>query len=177
MATTTTKKKTTTARSTATRYIGIDVHCQFCEGGVIDSFGRECGHFHVATSIPTLLEAIEKVRRPRTVVIEEGPLADWLQRHLTPHVDEMIVCDPYRNALIAKEGDKSDPIDWRKLADLCRGGYVKAVHQRRSLARSMLKQHVQVLPRPRPPPRQRGEQDPLACASPGRVRHRGGSEE
>jgi len=140
----TTTKKTTAARSTATRYIGIDVHCQFCEGGVIDSLGRECGQFHVATSIPTLLEAIEKVRRPRTVVIEEGPLADWLYRHLTPHVDEMIVCDPYRNALIAKEGDKSDPIDWRKLADLCRGGYVKAVHQRQSLARSMLKQHVQV---------------------------------
>jgi transposase len=140
----TTTKAKTAARSSATRYIAIDVHCQFCEGGVIDSLGRECGQFQVATSIPTLLEAIEKVPRPRTVVIEEGPLADWLQRHLAPHVDEMIVCDPYRNALIAKEGDKSDPIDWRKLAHLCRGGYVKAVHQRQSLARSMLKQHVQV---------------------------------
>ena len=137
-------KTKTTARSTATQYIGIDVHCQFCEGGVIDSLGRESGQFNVATSIPTLLEVIEKVRRPRTVVIEEGPLADWLYRHLAPHVDEMIVCDPYRNALIAKEGDKSDAIDWRKLAHLCRGGYVKAVHQRQSLARSMLKQHVQV---------------------------------
>src|SRR5436190_7707953 len=82
----------TAARSTATRYIGIDVHCEFCEGGVIDSLGRESSQFHVATSIPTLLEVVEKVRRPRTVVIEEGPLADWLYRHLSPHVDQMIVC-------------------------------------------------------------------------------------
>lgn len=144
MATMTTTGTKTAARSTATRYIGIDVHCDFCEGGVVDALGRECGQFRVATSIPTLLEAIEKVRRPRTVVIEEGPLADWLYRHLSPHADQTIVCDPYRNALVAKEGDKSDAIDWRKLAHLCRGGYVKAVHQRQSLARSILKQHVQV---------------------------------
>lgn len=128
----------------AMRYIGIDVHCQFCEGGVIDHLGRERGRFKVATCIPALIEAIEKVPRPRKLVIEEGPLADWLFRHLSPHVEEMVVCDPYRNALVAKDGDKSDAIDWRKLADLCRGGYVKAVHQQQSLARSLLKQHVQL---------------------------------
>ncbi len=125
-------------------YIGIDVHCQFCEGGVIDHSGRQRGRFKVATAIPPLIEAVERVPRPRTLVIEEGPLADWLQRHLSPCVDEMVVCDPYRNALVAKDGDKSDAIDWHKLADLCRGGYVKAVHQQQSLARSLLKQHVQL---------------------------------
>jgi transposase len=128
----------------AVRYIGIDVHCQFCEGGVIDHLGIERGRFKVATCIPALIEAIGQVKRPRKLVIEEGPLADWLYRHLSPCVDEMIVCDPYRNALVAKDGDKSDAIDWRKLADLCRGGYVKAVHQQQTLARSLLKQHVQL---------------------------------
>ena len=46
-------------------------------------------------------------------MIEEGPLADWLYRELPAIVDQMAVCDPYRNALIAKDGDKDDPIDWR----------------------------------------------------------------
>jgi transposase len=125
-------------------YIGIDVHCQFCEGGFIDHLGRPGGRFKVPTCIPALTDAIERVPRPRKLVIEEGPLADWLARHLSPTVDEMVVCDPYRNALIAKDGDKSDAIDWQKLADLCRGGYVRAVHQPQSLARSLLKQHVQL---------------------------------
>lgn len=127
-----------------THFIGIDVHCQFCQGGVVDHLGRPGGRFKVPTCIPALVDAIEKVKRPRKLVIEEGPLADWLQRHLAPLVDEMVVCDPYRNALIAKGGDKSDPVDWQKLADLYRGGYVRAVHQPQSLARSLLKQHVQL---------------------------------
>lgn len=39
-----------------------------------------------------------------------------MYRNLSPKVDEMIVCDPHRNALISKDGDKSDALDWRKLA-------------------------------------------------------------
>lgn len=127
-------------------YIALDVHSSFCEGGYVDADGRERGaSWRVATtSIPPLVEAVEAVPRPRSLVIEEGPLADWLARHLRPHVDELVVCDPHRNALIAKEGDKSDAIDWRKLADLCRGGYVKAVHHPEELSRSLFKQHVQL---------------------------------
>jgi hypothetical protein len=78
------------------------------------------------------------------MVIEEGPLADWLLRNLGGLVDEMVCCDPHRNALIAKEGEKSDAIDWRKLAELYRGGYVKQVHHPQELSRSLLKQHVQL---------------------------------
>ena len=63
------------------------------------------------------------MRRPRTLTFEEGPLADWLARTLRPHVERVIVCDPRRNALIAKSGDKDDPIDAERLAQLLRGGY------------------------------------------------------
>ena len=41
-------------------------------------------------------------------------------------MDKLICCDPYRNALIAREGDKDDSIDWRKLAGLPRSGQPKA---------------------------------------------------
>lgn len=125
-------------------YIAIDVHSSFCEGGHLDSTGRQRDAWHVATAVPPLVEAIDKVPRPRSLVIEEGPLADWLARNLRGHVDEMVVADPHRNALIARDGDKSDAIDWRKLADLHRGGYVRAVHHPEELARSLFKQHVQL---------------------------------
>lgn len=46
-------------------------------------------------------------------------------RNLWPYVDEMVVCDPDHNALIARDGDKSDALDWRKLAALYRGGFIK----------------------------------------------------
>ena len=108
-------------------FIALDVHSTFCEGGYIDDTGREKAAWHEPTEIPELIKAIETVPRPRKLVIEEGPLADWLYRNLSPRVDEMIVCDPHRNALISKDGDKSDALDWRKLASLYRGGFVKAV--------------------------------------------------
>lgn len=125
-------------------YIAFDVHCAFCEGGWVTESGKEKRSWRVATTIPALTEAIVTVPRPRLLVIEEGPLADWLVRELGEKVDQVVVADPYRNALIAKEGDKDDPIDWRKLAHLARGGYVKAVHHGGSLERSVFKQHVQL---------------------------------
>ena len=126
------------------KIIALDVHCEFCEGGFIDSRGSELGTFQVPTNIPALVAQIEQVKRPRKLVMEEGSLADWLSRSLAPYVDEMVVCDPYRNALIAKEGEKSDPIDWRKLAQLCRGGYLRLVHHPETQERSVLRQHVQL---------------------------------
>jgi len=123
-------------------WIAMDVHCAFCEGGWKTTRGVERGAWQVATAIPSIRAELEKVPRPRVLVIEEGPLADWLYRELSPFVDQMIVCDPYRNALIAKDGDKDDPIDWRKLADLARGGYLRVVHHNGALDRTVLKQHV-----------------------------------
>lgn len=124
--------------------IAMDVHSEFCEGGYIDQQGNEQGSWRKPTSVPELLEAIGSVPGIRKLIIEEGPLADWLYRNLAPHVDQMIVCDPHRNALISKDGDKSDALDWRKLAALYRGGMIKSVHHQQSLARSLFKQRVQM---------------------------------
>ncbi len=82
------------------------------------------------------------VRRPRRLTFEEGPMAGWLKRNLERHVDELVVCDPRRNSLIAKDSDKDDPIDAEKLAQLFRGGYLKSVHHPETLDRTVFKQHV-----------------------------------
>jgi transposase len=126
----------------AAHFIGLDTHCEFSEMAVVSSTGRLLKRQRSATAIPALVEALETVRRPRVLTFEEGPLADWLARHLRPHVDRLLVCDPRRNALVAKESDKDDPIDAEKLAQLLRGGYLKEVHQTASLDRTLLKQQV-----------------------------------
>jgi transposase len=109
---------------------------------VVAKSGKITKRERCETTIPALVAAIETVRRPRVLTFEEGPLADWLARNLRPHVDRLIVCEPRRNALIAKDGDKDDPIDAERLAQLLRGGYLKEVHQASSLDRTLLKQHV-----------------------------------
>lgn len=125
-------------------WVAMDVHCGATEGGWTDHAGVERGRFRCPTAIPELRAEVQKVPRPRVLAIEEGPLADWLYRQLSPLVDRMVVCDPHRNALVAKEGDKDDPIDWRKLAALLRGGFLKAVHHADSPGRALFKQRVQL---------------------------------
>lgn len=123
-------------------YMALDVHCAFSEMAVVTGTGKLVRRDRCETRIPALREAIAQVRRPRQLTFEEGPLADWLARELRSSVDELVVCEPRRNHWIARDGDKDDPIDARKLADLYRGGYLKAVHQALSLRRSLLKQQV-----------------------------------
>ena len=123
-------------------FIGMDVHCQFCEIAVVTPGGDVCHRQRCDTTIPALREAIEAVKQPRQLVMEEGPLADWLTRNLAPVVDEWVVSEPRRNRLIAEDGDKDDPVDAEKLAQLLRGGFIKAVHQSKDLSRSLFKQQV-----------------------------------
>ena len=42
-----------------------------------------------------MLEQFEGTKR---LTFEEGALAGWLYRNLRAHVDEIIVCEPRRNA-------------------------------------------------------------------------------
>jgi len=61
------------------------------------------------------------------VTLEEGTWATWLYDLLKPHVTELVVCNPRRNALL-KEGSKSDRIDARKLAELLRSNMLRSVY-------------------------------------------------
>lgn len=125
-----------------THYIGADTHCKHTDLVVVTETGRLTKQLRVPTTILALREAVETITRPRYLAFEEGPMADWLYRNLSPVLDGITVCDPRRNHLIAKDGDHDDPIDAEKLAQLLRGGYVKAVHHPESLSRSAFKHHV-----------------------------------
>lgn len=123
-------------------FIALDVHCAFSEMAAVTGTGKLVLRDRCETAVPALVKMISQVRRPRRLTFEEGPLADWLARELGPRVEQLVVCEPRRNHWIARDGDKDDPLDAQKLADLFRGGYLKPVHQAGSLERSLLKQQV-----------------------------------
>jgi len=127
-----------------THIIGMDTHCQTTDIAVMAASGPLKRRERCPTTIPEILKVIESVPRPREVVFEEGPLADWLLRSLSGHADQVVACNPRRNRLIAKDSDKDDPIDAEKLALLYRGGYVTPVHHAASLERVVLKRHVEL---------------------------------
>jgi transposase len=81
----------------------------------------------IETKASTILQFLHGLGGELHVTLEEGTWAAWLYDLLQPHVQELVVCDPRRNAFL-KEGNKSDKIDARKLADLLRGGYLRSVY-------------------------------------------------
>jgi len=123
-------------------FITLDTHCRTSDACVKTRLGKLVKRAHLSTAIPQLVEFIESVPRPRRLAFEEGPMAGWLYRNLASHADELIVCDPRRNAHVAKDGDKDDPIDAAKLNDLYRGGFLRTVHQVDSASKAGFKQLV-----------------------------------
>ena len=123
-------------------FITMDTHCRTTDVCIKTARGKLVRREHLSTGIPQLREVIESVPHPRRVAFEEGSLAGWLYRNLRGSADELIVCDPRRNAHIAKDGDKDDPIDAEKLNDLYRGGFLKKVHQQESDEKAAIKQLV-----------------------------------
>src|SRR5213083_2343141 len=110
----------------------------------MDSRGKVVMESILETKASTILEFFAGLRGNVSVTYEEGTWAAWLYDELKPHVAKLVVCNPRKNALL-KDGNKSDRIDARKLAELLRLDNLKPVYHgetgvrmRRELARSYL---------------------------------------
>jgi hypothetical protein len=111
------------------KYIGLDVHKETISIAVMNGDGKLVMESIIETKAITILQFIQGLRGDLHVTLEEGTWAAWLYDLLKPHVTELVGCDPRKNALILmKQGNKSDKIDARKLADLLRGGYLCSVY-------------------------------------------------
>ena len=113
--------------SSNVKYIGLDVHKEAIAIAVLNGAGKLVMESIVETEAATLLDFLHGLRGELHVTLEEGTWAAWLYDVLKPHVAEIVVCNPRRNALL-KEGSKSDKVDARKLAELLRTRMVRAVY-------------------------------------------------
>ena len=100
--------------SNVKKYIGLDVHKDATSIAVLNGAGKLVMESIVETQAATLLEFLHGLRGELHVTLEEGTWAAWLYDVLKPLVEEIVVCNPRRNALL-KEGSKSDKVDARKL--------------------------------------------------------------
>src|SRR5215467_4446146 len=108
------------------KYIGLDVHQATISAAVLDSTGQLLMESIIETKAATILQFVHGLRGSVRVTLEEGTCAAWLHDLLKPHVADVLVCDPRKNALL-KVGNKNDRIDARKLADLLRSNLLRAV--------------------------------------------------
>jgi transposase len=110
--------------SSDTKYIGLDVHKEAISIAVMNGAGKLLMESIIETKASTILQFIAGLRGDLRLIFEEGTWAAWLYDLLKPHVSKLIVCNPRKTALL-KDGNKSDRIDARKLAELLRLNHVK----------------------------------------------------
>jgi len=109
------------------KYIGMDVHKEAISIAVLNCSGKLVMECVIETKAITIVQFFQGLRGSLHVTLEEGTWAAWLYDLLKPRVSEIVVCNPRRNALL-KEGNKSDRIDARKLAELLYLNKVKPVY-------------------------------------------------
>jgi transposase len=110
-----------------TKYIGMDVHRESISIAVMNSAGKIVLECVIETKASIILQFIDGLRGELHVTFEEGTWAAWLYDLLKPHVTKLVVCDPRKNASM-KQGNKSDKIDARRLAELLRLDHLNPVY-------------------------------------------------
>jgi transposase len=109
------------------KYIGMDVHQATISVAVIDGSGKLLMECLLETKATTIVEFIQGLHGTLSLTFEEGTSAAWLHDLLKPYVSRLLVCDA-RKAALLKDGNKSDRIDARKLAELLRSNQLKPVY-------------------------------------------------
>src|SRR5215467_9330188 len=109
------------------KYIGIDLHKDSISVAVRNAAGKIVMESIVETKASMILQFIDGLRGDLHVTFEEGTSAAWLYDLLKPHVTRVVVCDPRKNKSM-REGNQSDKIDARRLAELLRLNHLTAVY-------------------------------------------------
>lgn len=109
------------------KYIGMDVHQATICAAVVDAQGKVLMECVLETKASTIVEFVQGLQGTLSLTFEEGTWAAWLHDLLKPHVSRLVVCDP-RKAALLKEGNKSDRIDARKLAEMLRTNQLRPVY-------------------------------------------------
>ena len=84
------------------KYIGMDVHKESISIAVRNGAGKIVMECVIETKASMILQLIDGLRGDLHVTFEEGTWAAWLYDLLKPHVTELVVCDPRKNASMRK---------------------------------------------------------------------------
>lgn len=80
----------------------------------------------VRSDLKELRLYLNRLKGTKILTFEETTTSQWLYTELRGCVDEILICDPYRNALLS-EGAKTDRLDAIRLVELLRSNLLKPV--------------------------------------------------
>ncbi len=125
-------------------YLAMDVHARNCVLGDMDGNGKFHGNRSFTTCEINIIKALKTIKAKRKyLVIEAGPLSNWVAQVANDHVTKVIICDPRENALIYKSSQKRDKVDTKKLCRLLRLNEFKEVYRPENDQRAIFKAAVQ----------------------------------
>lgn len=109
-------------------HIAVDLHSNTSTLGYMNQEGKYIAQHQVQTTAINLINEVVAIPAEyKTLTIEQGNMTFWAAQQLQDYVDELIVCDPRRNALISRGENKSDKGDTKGLCTLLRLGALKPV--------------------------------------------------
>ena len=109
----------------------------------VSAISEETGELLLERTVRTdpgeLREVVGAIAGRKKVLFEEGPLSGLIRDALEGLVEEVISCDPTKNALIARSEHSTDELDARRLGQLGRMGVIHPVY---ILAEPLLGRHA-----------------------------------
>jgi len=125
-------------------YLSMDVHARKSVLGEMDGNGKFLGNRPFITRETAIIKALKAIKaKTKYLVIEAGPMSNWVAQVANDYVSQVIICDPRENALIYKSSKKNDKVDTKKLCRLLRLGEFKAVYRPENDQRAVFKAAVQ----------------------------------
>jgi transposase len=127
-------------------YVGLDLGSSSFQLAVTDAEGKILSRHRDTMNEQNLLKAFSSLVAPDGelhVHMEAGELAPWVRCVIAPVVSRVVISHPMFNSWIAKDPNKSDKIDARKLADLLRTNLFREVYYSEDPYRRQFKQLVQ----------------------------------
>jgi len=122
----------------------MDVHARNCVLGDMDGNGKFRGNRSFITCENNIINTLKVIKAKRKfLIIEAGPMSNWVAQVANDHVTEVIICDPRENALIYKSSKKRDKVDTKKMCRLLRLGEFKEVYRPENDQRAIFKAGAQ----------------------------------
>ena len=109
-------------------YIGLDLGSSVSRQAVVNADGSLVFSRGFPTSEKNLRDAFAAFGAEARVHMEAGELAFWAHSIISPLVARVVVSHPRSLAWIARDPNKTDPVDAWKLAELLRLGRVHKVY-------------------------------------------------
>ena len=122
-------------------YCGIDLGVKSSAFCFIDEQGHVVDEGEV-TMDKQCLKRIFGSWEPMSMVVEACPMAEWVCQFLEEFGHEAIIIDARQAKAIIRSKKKTDKIDAKKLAQMCRTGWYNPVHRKSAAARELRSKHT-----------------------------------